>query len=144
MNFRRGFSSVAAGFTLLEVVVAMTIVGIGVVTLLEIFSTGLRLGSRSSATTEAMTYSRQAMDTILLRRKIEEGAQQGLLSERTRWKLGVEPVRQPADTLSLSSPWELTEITLDMRVADGGRERPVELRTYRLVRKNNRDREILR
>ena len=137
MNLRRGFSSPSAGFTLLEVVVAMTIVGIGVVTLLEIFSTGLRLGSRSSATTEAMTYGRQAMDEILLRRKIEEGALQGALNERARWKLGIEPVREPSDTLSLSSAWELKEITLDMRVTDAGRDRPVELRTYRLVRKKN-------
>ena len=137
MNLRRGFSSLSAGFTLLEVVVAMTIVGIGVVTLLEIFSTWLRLGSRSSATTEAMTYGRQAMDEILLRRKIEEGAPQGSLNERARWKLGIEPVREPSDTLSLSSAWELKEITLDMRVTDAGRDRPVELRTYRLVRKKN-------
>ena len=137
MNLRGKFSSLSAGFTLLEVVVAMTIVGIGVVTLLEIFSTGLRLGSRSSAATEAMTYGRQAMDEILLRRKIEEGAQQGSLNEKTRWKLGIEPVREPSDTLSLSSAWELKEITLNMRVTDAGRDRPVELRTYRLVRKQN-------
>jgi len=137
MNLRRGFSSLSAGFTLLEVVVAMTIVGIGVVTLLEIFSTGLRLGSRSSATTEAMTYGRQAMDEILLRRKIEEGAPQGSLNKRARWKLGIEPVKEPSDTLSLSSAWELKEITLDLRVTDAGRDRPVELRTYRLVRKKN-------
>jgi prepilin-type N-terminal cleavage/methylation domain-containing protein len=137
VNLRRGSSSLSAGFTLLEVVVAMTIVGIGVVTLLEIFSTGLRLGSRSSAATEAMTYGRQAMDEILLRRNIEEGAQQGSLNERARWKLGIEPVQEPPDTLSLSSAWELKEITLDMRVTDAGRDRPVELRTYRLVRKKN-------
>jgi prepilin-type N-terminal cleavage/methylation domain-containing protein len=137
VNLRGKFSSLSAGFTLLEVVVAMTIVGIGVVTLLEIFSMGLRLGSRSSAATEAMTYGRQAMDEILLRRKIEEGAQQGSLNEKTRWKLGIEPVREPSDTLSLSSAWELKEITLNMRVTDAGRDRPVELRTYRLVRKQN-------
>lgn len=137
MSLRHSFSSHAAGFTLLEVVVAMTIVGIGVVTLLEIFSMGLRLGSRSSAATEATAYSRQAMDEILLRRKIEEGAQQGTLNEWARWKLRIEPVRESADTLSLSSPWELKEITLDMRVTDGGRDRIVELRTYRLVRRKN-------
>jgi prepilin-type N-terminal cleavage/methylation domain-containing protein len=138
VNLRRRFASFSAGFTLLEVVVAMTIVGIGVVTLLEIFSSGLRLGSRSSAATEAMTYGRQAMDEILLRRKIEEGPQQGSLNEGARWKLGIEPVHEPSDTLSLSSAWELKEITLDMRVTDAGRDRPVELRTYRLVRKTNR------
>jgi hypothetical protein len=115
----------------------MTIVGIGVVTLLEIFSNGLRLGSRSSAATEAMAYGRQAMDTILLRHKIDEGAQQGLLDRKARWKLETGRVEVPSDALSLSSGWELREITLDVRVADGGRERPVQLRTYRLVRKNS-------
>jgi prepilin-type N-terminal cleavage/methylation domain-containing protein len=127
----------SAGFTLLEVVVAMTIVGIGVVTLLELFSMGLRAGSRSAVATEAMTYGRLAMDEILLRRKIEEGAQQGSLNERVHWKVGIQPVREPSDTLSLSSAWELQEIVLDVRVTDAGRDRPLELRTYRLVRKKN-------
>ncbi len=137
MKLGQPLSSLSAGFTLLEVVVAMTIVGIGVVTLLEIFSMGLRLGSRSSVATEGMTYGRQAMDEILLRRKIDEGAQQGSLNEKTRWRLGVAPVGDPSDTLSLSSAWELQEIILDMHVTDGGRDRPVELRTYRLVRKKS-------
>jgi general secretion pathway protein I len=134
---KRNQDSLSAGFTLLEVVVAMTIVGIGVVTLLEIFSSGLRLGSRSSAATQVMAYGRQAMDEILLRRKIEEGAQQGVFNDQTRWRLGVEPVREPPETLALSSAWELKEISLDIRVTEAGRDRPVELRTYRLVRKNN-------
>jgi hypothetical protein len=43
----------------------MTIVGIGVVTLLELFSMGLRAGSRSAVATEAMTHGRLAMDEIL-------------------------------------------------------------------------------
>jgi prepilin-type N-terminal cleavage/methylation domain-containing protein len=131
------FAAFPPGFTLLEVIVAMTIVGIGVVTLLEIFSMGLRLGSRSSDATEAMTYSQQAMDEILLRRKIDEGAQQGSFDANTQWKLQIEPVRESTDLPSLSSDWELQAITLNVRVGNRGRERPVELRTLRLVRKNN-------
>lgn len=130
-------SSWSEGFTLLEVVVAMTIVGVGVVTLLELFSMGLRTGSQSSVATEAVTYGRQAMDEILLRRKIEDGAQQGSLNERVRWKVGIQPIAEPSDRLSLSSPWELQEITLNVHVTGAGRDRPVELRTYRLVRKKN-------
>ncbi|MGZ9125825.1 MAG: type IV pilus modification PilV family protein, partial [Candidatus Binatia bacterium] len=42
------------GFTLLEVLIAMTIVGLGVVTLLQIFSLGLRLASRSNVQTDAI------------------------------------------------------------------------------------------
>jgi prepilin-type N-terminal cleavage/methylation domain-containing protein len=126
-------------FTLLEVIVAMTIIGIGVVTLLEIFSAGLRLGGRSSSATEAMTYGRQIMDEILLRREVEDGPQQGSLNDKARWKLGIQRVREQADSVSLSSDsndWELKEITLELRVTDSGRERPVELRTLRLARKN--------
>jgi len=52
----------AKGFTLLEVVVAMTIVGLGIVTLLQIFSLGLRLGARSTVRTEVVTDGRQVMD----------------------------------------------------------------------------------
>jgi general secretion pathway protein I len=133
----QAFGSRSAGFTLLEVVVAMTILGIGVVTLLEIFSSGLRLGSRSSAATEAMAYGRQTMDEILLRRKIEEGPQQGVLNDKTRWRLAIEPVREQSERLTLSSAWELKEITLDMQVTEAGRDRLVELRTYRLVRKKS-------
>jgi prepilin-type N-terminal cleavage/methylation domain-containing protein len=137
LKFNRRLFAFSPGFTLLEVIVAMTIVGIGVVTLLEIFSTGLRLGSRSSNATEAMTYSQQAMDEILLRRSVDEGAQQGSFNANTQWKLQIQPVKESTDLPSLSSEWELQEIILNMRVGDRGRERPVELRTLRLVRKKN-------
>ena len=137
MKLKSRFAVCSPGFTLLEVIVAMTIVGIGVVTLLEIFSMGLRLGSRSSAATEAITYSQQAMDEILLRRKIDEGPQQGSFNANTQWKLRIEPVRESTDSPSLSSDWALQAITCKGRVETGGRARPVELRTLRLVRKND-------
>jgi general secretion pathway protein I len=126
-----------AGFTLLEVVVAMAIVGLGVVTLLEIFSLGLRLGAKSSAETEAMAYGRQAMDEVLARRKIDGGPSQGNLEERGRWQLRIQTINEPERTLSLGAPWELKEVSVDMRLVDGGRERQVELKTLRLVQKSD-------
>jgi len=137
MKSNHAFSTVSAGFTLLEVVVAMTIVGVGVVTLLELFSMGLRTGSRSAVASEAITYGRQAMDEILLRRNVEDDPQQGSLNDRVRWKVGIQPVKEPSNALSLSSPWELQEVTLNVYVTDAGRDRSVELQTYRLVRKKN-------
>jgi len=128
--------AMSAGFTLLEVVVAMTIVGLGVVTLLEIFSLGLRLGARSSVRTAGISYGRQALDEILSRRQIRDGTEEGAVNEMHRWKLQVEPVKDLRHSLSLSSDWELKEITLDMRVQEAGRESRVELRTLRLIKKN--------
>jgi len=126
-----------AGFTLLEVVVAMAIVGLGVVALLEIFSLGLRLGARSSVETESMAYGRLVMDEILARRNIDEGATQGNLQNRGRWHLRTKQVNEPERTLALGAGWELKEVTVAVRLTDAGRERDVELKTFRLVRKTD-------
>jgi prepilin-type N-terminal cleavage/methylation domain-containing protein len=122
-----------SGFTLLEVVVAMAIVGLGVVSLLEIFSLGLRLGARSSVDTEAMAYGREVMDEVLARTVIEQGASQGNFQERGRWQLRVQGVRELERTLSLGSAWELKEVTIGVRLTDANRE--IELKTFKLVRR---------
>lgn len=124
------------GFTLLEIVVAMTIVGLGVVTLLEVFSSGLRLGARSQDRTEVITQGRQVMDQFLAGRTLAEGTEQGIIGENGRWKLQVQPVRS-AKELSLGNDWELKEIALDIIVPESSSERRVELRTLRLVKKGN-------
>jgi prepilin-type N-terminal cleavage/methylation domain-containing protein len=124
-----------AGFTMLEIVVAMAIVGLGVVTLLEIFSLGLRLGARSTADTESMAYTRLVMDEVLARRDIDAGATQGYIQERGRWQLRTQKVEERQRTLSLDAPWELREVSVAMRLTDGFREQQVEIKTLRLVRK---------
>ena len=63
---RRG----AAGFTLLEVGVAMAIVGVGVVICLQIFSGSLRLQDRASRETRAVLYARALMDALFFETEI--------------------------------------------------------------------------
>lgn len=125
------------GFTLLEVLVAMTILGLGVVTLLQIFSLGLGLGARSSAGTEAVTQGARVMDELLARKTLPRGSESGRIDGVGRWLAQIQPMRDSGQALSLSSPWELTEITLELIVNEGGRERSVEFTTLRLSRKNN-------
>ena len=136
MTLIKSYFGSSRGFTLLEIVVAMTIVGLGVVTLLEVFSSGLRLGARSQDRTEVITQGRQVMDQFLTRRTLTEGTEQGTIGENGRWKLHVQPVRS-AEELILGNDWELREIALEIIVAESSRERRVELRTLRLVKKGN-------
>jgi hypothetical protein len=114
----------------------MAIVGLGVVTLLEIFSSGLQLGARSRDRTEAVAYGRQMMDQFLARRTLSEGTEQGTIGEATSWQVRVQPVR-PAEGLALGNEWELKEIALEIVVPEFGRERRVGLRTLRLFKKGN-------
>ena len=124
------------GFTLLEVVVAMAIVGLGVVTLLELFSLNLRLEARSAERTEATAYGRQLMDEVLIRREINEGRGNRSSNKNGRWNLTVEPSQEEPDSLS-ASQWDLEEITLDWVYGDGNGKRGVQMqmKTLRLLRK---------
>ncbi|MBI2210012.1 MAG: type II secretion system protein [Deltaproteobacteria bacterium] len=123
------------GFTLLEVVVAMAIVGLGVMTLFEALSAGLRLETRSSDQTKAITYSRQAIDGFLIRRGIRDGGEEGSAGGRYRWSVEVRPFQESPQLSSIR--WDLKEVRLRMRYREGEREQEVELKTLRLLKKNN-------
>lgn len=133
MKFRISQFAIRNGFTLLEVVVAMAIVGLGVTTLFEIFSSGLRLGTRSSERTEATAYSRQAIDELLIHPRVSDGGEEGSFGEKYRWSIQVKPF-QNDDPFSLTG-WDLKEVSLKMRFREGERERELELKTLRLVKK---------
>ena len=61
-----------AGFTLLEIAVALAILGVGVVTCLEIFSASLRIQDRASRETRAVLAGRAAMDALLFQPEISD------------------------------------------------------------------------
>jgi prepilin-type N-terminal cleavage/methylation domain-containing protein len=132
--FRPGRAS-RQGFTLIEVIVAMTIVGLGVVTLFEIFSLGMRLGARSSVRTEAISYGRQVMDEFMSRRTWHDGTEQSKLNANTRWTLHVQSLPRSSVEAPLATAWELKSAALEVIVGDAGRERYVELTTVRLFKK---------
>lgn len=128
---------VESGFTLLEVLIAMTILGLGVVTLLQIFSQGLQLGARSTARTETIAAGARVMDELLARRTLSEGAQAGRLGAHGRWNAQVQVVRDPSPALGLSSNWEIKEVALEVTVVESGIERRVDLKTLRLSKKGS-------
>ena len=134
-KFEMRNSKFERGFTLLEVVVAMAIVGLGVITLFEALSAGLRLETRSSDQTKAITYSRQAIDGFLIRRGIRDGGEEGSAGGRHRWSVEVRPFQDGSQLSSVR--WDLKEVRLRVRYREGEREKEVELKTLRLLKKNN-------
>jgi prepilin-type N-terminal cleavage/methylation domain-containing protein len=132
-----GWDKSCGGFTLLEVLVALTIVGLGVVTLLQIFSLGLRLQARSNVRTEAIVQGSRVMDELLARKKLTERSDSGKLGPDGRWTAQIQATRDAPSSLGLSGNWELKEIALEMIVRDGERERHIDLKTLRLAKKAN-------
>jgi len=120
------------GFTLLEVVVAMAIVGLGVVTLIEVFSMGLRLETASAARTDAVAYGRQVMDTLLARKSFDMRGDSGSIGKTHRWQVDIQPLR---DDTQIATNWDINQITLRMRYPDGERDKLVEIKTLRIQKK---------
>jgi general secretion pathway protein I len=122
------------GFTLLEVVVALAIVGLGVVTVLEVFSLGLRLAAKSSEISQARLYGQTVMDELIVYGGPQSGREEGSFSGH-RWRLEVKNLGEPA--ASLANPWELKEIALEVRYREANRDKRLELKTLRLSKRAN-------
>ena len=60
------------GFTLIEIAVAMAVLGVGVVTLQQIYQGSLRLQDRSSRQGRAVLHARATMDSLLAPRTIAD------------------------------------------------------------------------
>ena len=73
------------GFTLLEVVIAMAILGVGMAALLALFSGSLRLAGGSRDTSAAAVYASQRLEEALLAPNPAEGEEQGPFGEKYRW-----------------------------------------------------------
>jgi len=121
------------GFTLLEVVVAMAIVGVGVVTVLQIFSSGLRLVGRTSIVSEATGLAREIMDETLSQHSSPAGEQTKAGRDGQRWMVEIRQASIEKE-FGLSQAWGLEETAVQVRYRAGFSERNLTIRTLRLVR----------
>jgi prepilin-type N-terminal cleavage/methylation domain-containing protein len=69
----RRFRGGRAGFTLLEIAVALAVLGVGIVTCLEIFSGAIQIQSRAARQSRAVLHARTAMDALLFQQDVTDG-----------------------------------------------------------------------
>ena len=125
------------GFTLIEVVVALAILGVGLTVIIELFSGGLRVGRTSIEYTKAVNYARVKMEEIAMKPVVGEGTEEGESEDKTfRWQLGVKKV----DLLSIDKsvdykpPIELFQIKIDVFWRSGSKERSTSVESFRAIK----------
>jgi general secretion pathway protein I len=130
-------TKVNKGFTLIEMVVALAILGVGLTVLIELFSGGLRLGRTSMEYTKAVNYARMKMEEITLKPSVEEGTEEGESEDKTfRWQVGVKKV----DLLSIDKsvdytpPIELLQVKIDIFWKSGSKERSTSIESFRTIK----------
>jgi general secretion pathway protein I len=118
-----------AGFTLLEVLVALAILGLAVVTLIELSSQGLRLVKTSGDYQQAVRLAdRIAGDTKVSEEGIDTGEEGSFQWERRISLVPLPEELEPKETVPGREPVKLFAVTIDVR---WGRNQLVELATLR-------------
>ncbi len=129
------------GFTLMEVVVALAVLGVGLIVIIELFSGGLRVGRVSGEYSQAVGYARLKMEDISLAREINEGMEEGEFDKSYRWRLEVQkvnilPENQPFD---ISLPVDLYQIKLRVIWRSGAQERSAELESMKVIKRTDHE-----
>ena len=124
------------GFTLLEVIIALAILGIGLTVIMELFSGGLRLGRVSQEYTKAMHFASLKLEEMAARKTIEAGEDEGELDKTFRWRTGVEKVDiLPYDKgTEFKPPVDLYHIRVTVLWTSGTKERSAGLESYKTVK----------
>ena len=136
MNYLSQNRNIKNGFTLLEAVVALAILGVGLMVIIELFAGGLRLGRVSEEYTKAVNYSRMKLEELALKPPAEEGVEEGEFNETYRWKIETKridllPFERDTD---FKPPVEFFHVKINVIWKSGLKERSVGLESYRTIK----------
>jgi general secretion pathway protein I len=124
------------GFTLIEVVVALAILGIGLTVIIELFAGGLRLARVSEEYTKAVNLARIKMEEMAWKPPTVEGTEEGEFNETYRWKVETKKVDLlPAEReTDYKPPVELFQIKMNVLWKSGSKERALEIESYKAIK----------
>ena len=122
------------GFTLIEILVAMSVLAISLVVILQLFSGGLKSVRLSNQYTRAIFYAREKMEEILLTEDLEEGRQEGESEEPLGWRAEIVLI-EPEDDEASKLPFDTLQIMVDVMWHEGEKEKHFQISTMRMVKK---------
>lgn len=124
----------AAGFSLIEVLVALIVTGLALAAAAGVFRTGL-LGHEAAAGTDAaLALAEEKIATAGVTEPLRPGHRAGLFGERFQWQVSIEPYQEKSSA-GFDQPLpdlQLYRIAVTVAWRDGHRQRALALDTLRL------------
>jgi general secretion pathway protein I len=123
------------GFTLLEVLVAFTLLAATFATVMQIISGSAKNTVKASHNTKIAMLVQSKLDEIGLIEKIEEGSTFGDFDELTSWSLDIVPFEVPSEdgVGQEFTAIELMEVTLQVTSQAGNKQTVKTFQTLRAV-----------
>ena len=113
----------AGGFTLLEVVVAFTILAVAMVGLMRAFSSGLRGLDAAQVSTAAVMHARSKLEEVGIAIPLEDGERSGEFDDGYQWRVSMVPLEDPrtSDLAAPMLPYRVEVTVTAPGTAPGGR-----------------------
>jgi general secretion pathway protein I len=122
------------GFTLIEVLVAISLLAISLVVILQLFSGGLNSGKLSDEYTRGVFHAREKMEEILLSNNMEEGITEGEFEDGFRWKADIVRMEQREEEVS-RLPFDAFTIAVEISWGSEGHEKHLKIDTIKVAEK---------
>ena len=124
------------GFTLMEIMVAVAILGIALTVILELFAGGLRLGRKSEEYSRAVFYGRQLLEELCLKKNFPGPVEEGVFTGSDyRWRYEVAPVCLVDNDQEKKFPLNIFKIKVFVFWPSGGKEKNLVFETIKTVAK---------
>ena len=127
-------SGLDRGFTLIETLVAVSILAISLVVLMQLFSGGLKSSRLSDEYTVGIFHAREKMDEILLAGELTEGVINGEFDDGFRWKAEAVQIDTNKEAKDVRLPLRAFNIRVAVTWDAGGREKEFAVSAVKLVR----------
>ncbi len=125
-----------AGFTLLEVLLAVVILGVSLTSILLQFQTALHAGSISQDRTNAVIYAKEKLESLKIEDELSESSQSGVLESGYEWETEVSlyEYEDQADDISYEDlRHETYKLRATVKWNSGINKRQVELITLKTI-----------
>ena len=124
------------GFTLIEILVAISILAISLVVILQLFSGALKSSRVSDEYTRGIFYAQEKMEEILLKQRLTSGVEEGEFDPAYRWRAEIVRMEQTEEEAS-KLPFDTFQITVNVTWGTDamGKGKQFQLSTLKVVEK---------
>ncbi len=132
--------STQKGFTLLEILLAISILGVAITVIMQQFSAGLRIARTSQTYTTATIYAKQKLEELQVEEEMKEKEESGSFDDGYYFRVSIMPYEEymgdeEDEELFDHLPLEMFRLESVVSWKEGEKEKSITLATLKTVKK---------